>query len=71
MAIIRPMNLPFGACEILPLAGFPKGRAKIRIRYDDFVRVYIKTESGIEAYHVKEVGGFWEPLSLISENKTV
>ena len=71
MAIIRPMNLPFGACEILPLAGFPKGRARIRIRDNDFVRVYIKTESGIKEYHVQEVDGFWKPLCLISENKTV
>lgn len=71
MAIIRPMNLPFGACEILPLADFPKGRARIRIRYDDFVRVYIKTESGIEAFYAQEMNGVWIPFQKISENKTV
>lgn len=51
----------FGAGEPKPLKGFPPGRAKIRIRNDDFVRVYIKSDDGIREFTVFEEDGHWVP----------
>ena len=51
----------FGAEDPKPLKGWPKGRVKLRIRNNDFVYAYVRTEEGIVCYSVAEKDGYWIP----------
>jgi hypothetical protein len=62
-------NVPFGTGEPKPLKGFPEGKARLRIRSDDFVRVRIKTTNGIREFYPQEVNGFWVPFFEIGRNE--
>ena len=55
-------QIAFGALPSLPLRGFPEGKARIRARNDEFVKVWIRTEGGIREFAVNERDGFWEPF---------
>jgi hypothetical protein len=61
-------KVPYGAGIQLPIAAFPKGRAKIRMRNNDFVKVFIKTENGIRAFYPEEMNGVWIPKYEIGSN---
>jgi len=37
-------HVPFGVGPIPKLVGFPKGKIRIRMRNDDFVRIFIRTK---------------------------
>lgn len=63
------IKIPFGSGIQLPLSGFPKGRARIRIRNDDFIRVFIKTEDGIRGFYPEEKDGSWIPKIEFSSNR--
>jgi hypothetical protein len=60
MKIIRKTFI-FGFSEPLPLKGFPPGKTRIRIRADDWVRIYVKDNHGIREWVVEEQDGFWIP----------
>lgn len=62
-------NSPFGIQPIKPLRGFPDGRARIVIRQEDFVRVYVKTKTGIRGFYVRDVAGNWEPFVEFGVNE--
>jgi hypothetical protein len=65
----KPICTPvFGVCEKKPLCFFPSGRAKIRMRDEDFIRVFIKSKNGIRQFLVKECGDYWEPFCEQSAN---
>jgi len=68
-AMIIGTNIPFGSGIQLPLAAFPKGRAKISIRSNDFVKVFIKTENGIRAFYPQEMNGVWIPKIEFGSNQ--
>lgn len=61
MKIYGDHNVVFGAFTPLPLKGFPAGKVRLKIRNDDFVRAYVKTEQGIECFIIAEEDGFWIP----------
>lgn len=61
-------NTVFGVARQLPLASFPKGRKRIRMRNDDFVQVFVKNETGIRRFIVKELNGVWVPACEIGSN---
>lgn len=65
------MKLEYGSSETLPLRGFPKGRARIRQRPNNFVQVFIKTESGIRGFYAKRVEDHWEPGPEFGSNTTI
>ena len=44
----------FGIGKIGNFVGFPSGKVRVRMRHDEFVRVFIKTASGIECFRVRE-----------------
>ncbi len=54
--------VPFGIVPILPLRDFPAGRARIRLRDDDFPRVHIKTPDGLRTFYPTEKDGHWIPF---------
>ena len=62
-------RVPFGVGDPLPLEGFPEGRAKIKIRNDDFTKVYIKTKTGIHEFYPTEKNGKWIPLWEVGRNE--
>jgi hypothetical protein len=62
-------RIPFGAVDPKPLKGFPEGKARLRIRAEDFVKVRIKTETGIREFFPDEVDGFWVPLFETGRNE--
>jgi hypothetical protein len=69
MAAIIHKRFPFGAVEILPLEGFPEGKVKIKIRPDDWVRIFIKTETGICEIIPQEKDGKWIPYFEKARNE--
>lgn len=71
MAVIFNAKIPFGITQILPLAAFPKGRARIRIRQGEFVKVFVKTETGVRGFYPEETNGVWIPKYELGENKTI
>jgi len=62
---------PFGLAQILPLAAFPAGKKRIRIRPDEFTKVFVKTETGIRGFYPKEMNGVWVPGFEFGENKAI
>lgn len=51
----------FGLVRPLPLRGFPEGEARVRIRVDEFVRVYIRKDGATRGFYVKREGDEWVP----------
>ena len=70
-ATIIGAAIPFGLTEILPLSGFPAGKVRIRIRNDDLVKVFVKSETGIQEFHPEEKDGVWIPKYKIGETKRI
>jgi hypothetical protein len=62
-------KVPFGAVDPKPLKGFPEGKSRLRIRAKDFVKVRIKTETGIREFYPHEVDGFWVPYCETGRNE--
>ena len=60
--------LAWGICEPLPLRGFPPGKARLRMRPNDFVRVRVLTASGVRSFVVAEENGCWIPYSEEGRN---
>ena len=59
----------FGAKDVLPLHGFPEGRARIRIRNDDWVQVFVRPpEGGIKKFLVEEKDSKWCPAGEVGVN---
>jgi len=54
---IQPV--PFGCVPCPGLKGFPKGKIRLRIRNDDFVRIFIRNRSRFIATVPVIEGGFW------------
>ena len=50
---------PFGVRPIPKLVGFPKGKLRIRMRNDDYVRIFIRTPRRFIATIPVEFGGRW------------
>ena len=67
-AIVHGEGL-FGIHEPLRPLRFPKGKIRWRIRQDNFVKAFVKTESGIVGYIVKREGNYWVPCVRLGENK--
>ena len=70
MAAIHGMRTaPFGVVEPLPLKDFPEGRHRLRIRQDDFVKVRIRTKTGIREFIPEIKDGFWVPYVETGRNE--
>ena len=52
--IIRGIELVLSFKDPLPLRGFPKGRVRIRQRKNQPIVIYIKTDTGIQSFLIKE-----------------
>lgn len=66
---IHGTPVPFGVTEPKPLKGFPEGKARIRIRHDEFVKIRILNKKGIREFHPKDQDGFWVPLCECGSNQ--
>lgn len=62
-------KLAFGSTELKPLKGFPDGRIRIRIRNNEFVRVFVKTENEIQQFEVEDCGDYWTPYCETASNR--
>jgi hypothetical protein len=60
-ATLYEAKIPFGLCQQLPLAAFPKGKKRIRMRCDDFVKVDVRGENETVCIFPKEENGVWVP----------
>ena len=54
-------KLVFGNIVPLGLKGFPPGRYKVKLRCDEFARVYVRDHDGIRVFAVKEEDGYFVP----------
>ena len=62
-------KIPFGVVNPKPIKDFPEGKARLRIRNYDFVKVRVKTATGIREFYPHEVNGFWIPLFETGRNE--
>jgi len=69
--IYLPPSIPFGLVEILPLSGFPQGKVKIKMRDDNFVKIFVKSENEIQAFYPEEKDGVWIPSYKIEQNTKI
>ena len=60
--IIGMTGAVWGVQKPKPLANFPKGKIRLRVRNTDFARAFVKTETGIRQFIVKDTGETWEPM---------
>ena len=67
-AIIYGSSL-YGMMEMKDLLFFPQGRARVRMRPNAFINVYIKTDEGIRGFTVKAEGDYWRPCHELGINK--
>jgi hypothetical protein len=66
MTIGKP--IAFGTASPLPLKGFPSGKYRIRLRPNEWAKVYVKTENGIREFIVEIKEGHWTPGSEMARN---
>ena len=60
--------IAFGTDEPLPLKGFPRGKYRVRLRPNEFAKVYVKTEDGICEFTAKITDGHWTPGPEMARN---
>ena len=60
--IIGNKGAIWGVQQPKPLKNFPEGRVKLKIRNTEFVTAFIKTDTGIRKFIVRDTGKSWEPL---------
>ena len=68
MSAVMNNKFPFGCAPPKMLRGFPPGKIKVRIRYNEFPMIYVRNDEGISCYYPKEAGDAWEPAVLVSQN---
>jgi hypothetical protein len=68
MKIYPAKNIQFGIVSIKPIHEQPSGKIKIKMRPYDFVKVYIRNESGTTGYHVEEIDNEWHLVYPIGVN---
>jgi len=61
----------YGIQPVKPLIGFPEGKVKIRLRSNDFAKVFIKTQSGVRQFIPEEKDGAWHPRAELGRNQTI
>ena len=57
--------------EIKEVQLLPPGKARLRLRPEDFARVFVKTDTGIRGFHLTDVGDHWEPVFEFGINQTI
>ena len=60
-----------GVREPLPLAGFPEGRVRLRLRNNSFAMAYVKTKDGIRCFVIGEMDGMWVPVTEFEQGRNV
>ena len=71
MTIIKreAQEVLFGITPVLPLALFPSGKVRIKMRNNQFVRVFVKQPTGgIREFAVKRCGDYWVPSFEVGAN---
>jgi hypothetical protein len=57
--------------EIKPVKALPMGKTRLRLRPEDFARVFVRTETGIRGFHLTDAGDHWLPVFEFGINKTI
>lgn len=68
MSITIGDPIDFGATEPKPLRGFPEGRARVRLRSNEYPIVWVRTSAGIREFIPKAIDGYWEPALELARN---
>jgi hypothetical protein len=58
----------WGVVEPKPLAGWPPGRVRLRIRNDGFVTAVVRTATSARRFYVMDTGTRWAPSWEIGAN---
>lgn len=69
MTIGKP--IVHGNAKPLPLQGFPPGKYRIRLRANEWAKVFVKTPDGIKEFAVEEKDGKWTPGPEMARNSRV
>ena len=57
--------------ETKPIVGLPEGRARVRLRNEEFAQVFVKTSTGIRRFYISDVGRNWIAEIEIASNQTI
>ena len=57
--------------EIKPIVGLPEGRARVRLRNEEFAQVFVKTPTSIRRFYISDVGCNWIAEIEIASNQTI
>jgi len=73
MAVIHGRKPPiFGIpLEMKPIEGLPSGKIRLRLRPSDFAKVFVKTDSGIIGYHLRDNGDKWSAIYPFGVNQRI
>lgn len=61
----------FGIQNPKPLLNLPDGRARLRMRPNDFAQVFVKASGGLRCFHVTDKGDHWEGVHEFARNETM
>ena len=57
--------------EVKPVKFLPPGKARLRLRPEDFARVFVKTDTGIRGFYLTDAGEHWLPVFEFGINQTI
>lgn len=69
MAVTFGPQVVFGAHLEKPLAGFPPGKIRLRMRSTEFLQAFVRNADGIQHFYVGDDGNHWVPRFKIGENR--
>ena len=55
-----------GIRDLRPIVGAPEGKQRIRMRVNDFARLYVRTADGLRAFILTDNGDTWGVREIAS-----
>lgn len=68
MAVTIGRPIAFGVVPVRVIKGLPEGKARLRMRQDEFVSVWVRTRTGIRRFYLEEVDDYWVPTMEAEAN---
>lgn len=68
MAVTIGRPIAFGVVPVRVIKGLPEGKARLRMRQEEFVSVWVRTRTGIRRFYLEEVDDYWVPTMEAEAN---
>jgi hypothetical protein len=57
--IFPPVKIVYGVCEPKPIFGAPEGRQRLRLRNNNWAKLFVKTPTAIRCFVLEDCGDRW------------